>query len=847
MKAVIMAGGEGTRLRPLTSQRPKPLAPALNLPIMEHIVLLLKQHGITDIVVTLHYLADNIEGYFGDGSEWGVNMVYSVEDTPLGTAGSVKQAEEHLKDDTFLIISGDALTDINLDKAIAYHRAKQSLATIVLSHVPNPLEFGVVITDDEGHIRRFLEKPSWGEVFSDTVNTGMYILEPSIFSYMEMGKNYDWSHDIFPQILSEGKPLFGYIMDNDYWCDVGNLQQYREAQYTVLDGQTRVRIGSGGSEGRNNGVWVGEGCYIDHTAQILPPVVIGRNCKVKADAIVGPYSVIGDNSIIEEKAKVHRSILWDNVYVGWESQLSACTVCSHATIKANCLVQEGAVVGARCRIEDGTTIRTQIKLWPDKIIEAGSIVTMSLIWGQKWAGSLFRKQGVMGIANIEMNPDFACKLGASFGGYLKRGATVVISRDSGPVARMLKRAMMSGLLSVGVNVLDMRSMPLPISRHGILGSQASGGVHIRLAPNDPKMMLIEFFDGQGVYLSKGAERKVETIFFREDFRRVDADQVGTLEFAGRSVEQYSEDFYHHIRIDDVKSRHLKVVADFAFGRLGNVYPQMLGRMGVELIALNAYAEVNKTPKTQEARAALLPNLAQIVQTLQADLGVLFEADGERMTLVDENGKVIEGNDLLAMMSVLVSRTRRNARIAVPVTAPRMIESITGIHNASVTRTKTEVRDLMEFCTGSADRAGRVDFAGDDSGGFIFSEFQPSFDAMFAFGKMLEMLAATDLRISELSAELPAAHVARAHVRCPWEIKGRVMRVLTREADQIAGSNDGDHIELIDGIKFFRGANWALVLPDASEPYFHVYAEADSEEEANNLVCQYVDKIETLRG
>ncbi len=846
MKAVIMAGGEGTRLRPLTSQRPKPLAPALNLPIMEHIVLLLKQHGITEIIVTLHYLADEIEGYFGDGSEWGVNFIYSVEDTPLGTAGSVKQAEVHLKDDTFIIISGDALTDIDIDKAIAYHHQKSSVATIVLAHVPNPLEFGVVITDDEGSIRRFLEKPSWGEVFSDTVNTGMYILEPSIFAYMEMGKNYDWSHDIFPQILREEKPLFGYVLDGDYWCDVGNLQQYREAQYTVMDGQTRVRIGYDNSEGRSNGVWFSDGSEIDPTAQLLPPVVIGRNCKVKAGAVVGPYSVLGDNCIVEEKAKIHRSILWDNVYVGVEAQLNACTVCSHATIKQNCLIQEGAVIGARCRIEDDSTIRTQIKLWPDKIIEAGSTVTMSLIWGQKWAGSLFRKNGVMGIANIELTPDFACKLGASFGGYLKKGATVVTSRDSGPVARMMKRAMISGLLSVGVNVLDMRSMPLPISRHGILGSQAGGGVHIRLAPGDPKMALIEFFDEQGVYLSKNAERKVETIFFREDFRRVDANQVGQLEFAGRSIEQYAEDFFHHIEIKPIWGRHLKVVADFAYGRLASIYPTMLGRMGVELIALNAYPDVQKTPKTPEARATLLPSLSQIVQTLHADIGVLFEADGERMTLVDEYGNVIEGNNLLSMMSVLVSRTHDRARIAVPVTAPRMIEDLIGLHGGMVTRSKTEVRDLMELCTGEVGRKAQVDFAGDDAGGFIFAEFQPSFDAMFAFGKMLEMLATTDLRLSELAAEMPAPHMASQRVRCPWEIKGRIMRVLTREADAINGSN-GHHVELIDGIKFFNGKDWALVLPDSSEPFFHVYAEADTQEQANVLLSQYVEKIETLRG
>ena len=846
MKAVIMAGGEGTRLRPLTSQRPKPLAPALNLPIMEHIVLLLKQHGITDIVVTLHYLADEIEGYFGDGSEWGVNLIYSVEDTPLGTAGSVKQAEAHLRDDTFLIISGDALTDIDLDKAIHYHKSKNSLATIVLSHVPNPLEFGVVITDDEGHIRRFLEKPSWGEVFSDTVNTGMYILEPSIFDYMELGKNYDWSHDIFPQILTENKPMFGYVVSEDYWCDIGNLQQYREAQYTVLDGRTRVRIGYSSSEGRERGVWVGEGCEIDPTAQILAPIVIGRNCKIKAHAIIGPYSVIGDNCIVEEQAKIHRSVLWDNVYVGVESQLSACTVCSHSTIKSNCDIQEGAVIGARCRIEDDSTIRTQIKLWPDKIIEAGSTVTMSLIWGQKWAGSLFRKNGVMGIANIELTPDFACKLGASFGGYLKKGATVVTSRDSGPVARMMKRAMISGLLSVGVNVMDMRSMPLPVARHGIIGTQATGGVHIRLSPDDPKMLLIEFFDDHGVYLSKNAERKVETIFFREDFRRVDADQVGQLEFASRGIEQYAEDFYRHVKTSEVKQRHLKVVADFAFGRLANVYPTMLGRMGVELIALNAYPDVNKVPKTPEARAGLVPNLAQIVQTLHADIGVLFEADGERMTVIDEYGKVIEGDALLAMMAVLVSRTQDRARIAVPVTAPRMIEGLAGLHGGIVQRTKTDMRDLMEVCVGDATRKGRADFAGDDAGGFIFSEFQPSFDAMFAFGKLLELLTTTDIRLSELSAELPQAHIARTRVRCPWEIKGRVMRVLTKEADSMHG-NGNNRVELIDGIKFYQGEDWVLVLPDASEPFFHIYAEADSYEKANELLCHYVAKIETLRG
>src|SRR3569833_2961651 len=347
MKAVVMAGGEGTRLRPLTSNRPKPLVPILNKPCMQHTIELLKRYGITDIVVTLYYLADEIEGYFGDGSELGVNLYYTVEDTPLGTAGSVKKAEEYLKDDTFVIVSGDALTDIDLEKAIGYHRDKESVATLVLQHVDNPLEFGVVITDDEGRIRRFLEKPSWGEVFSDTVNTGMYILEPSIFDYMEKDKPYDWSQDIFPRLLREEKPMFGYVM-GEYWTDVGSLQQYRQAQYEMLQGKTQLPI-----EGRREGgaIWVGEGTEIDPSAQLVGPLLIGKNCRIKAGAHIGPETVIGDNCLIEEGALLQRAIVWDSNYVGNQSKLTGCTVCFRNTIKDDVTIQEGAVVGDRCHID----------------------------------------------------------------------------------------------------------------------------------------------------------------------------------------------------------------------------------------------------------------------------------------------------------------------------------------------------------------------------------------------------------------------------------------------------------------------------------------------------------------
>ena len=186
MKAVVMAGGEGTRLRPLTCNRPKPMVPVANKPIIQHIFELLQSHGITDIAVTLYYLADEIESFFGDGSELGLKLSYSIEDVPLGTAGSVRKACEMLGRERVIVISGDALTDIDLDDVVRFHESKSAMATIVTTRVPNPLEYGIVVFDDEGRIRRFLEKPSWGQVFSDTVNTGIYVLEPEVFDYIDI-------------------------------------------------------------------------------------------------------------------------------------------------------------------------------------------------------------------------------------------------------------------------------------------------------------------------------------------------------------------------------------------------------------------------------------------------------------------------------------------------------------------------------------------------------------------------------------------------------------------------------------------------------------------------------------
>lgn len=830
IRAVVMAGGEGSRLRPITSNRPKPLVPIVNRPIMEHILGLLVRHGVTDVVATLHYLANEIRAHFGDGSDFGVNLSYSVEEKPLGTAGSVKNAEEFLRDGTFLILSGDALTDCDLSKALAFHREKKSLATLVLYRVASPLDFGVVITDDEGRIVRFLEKPGWSEVFSDTVNTGIYILEPEVFDCMERDRRYDWSQDIFPKLLEEGKPLYGYVM-GEYWTDVGSLSQYREAQEHLLAGRVDLPIPG---EEIDDGIRVGMNCQIEPGAVLVPPVCLGRNCKIKSGARVGPYSVLGDNAFIERDAVVERSVIWDSAYLGPNVTFRSAIGCSRITIKRDSSVHEDAVIGDRCLVDVDCTIRPRIKLWPDKIIERGSTVTMSLVWGNKWRGNLFRDLGVAGLSNIELTPDFATRLGSAFGSVLPPQSVVVSSRDSTRSSRMIKRAVIAALLSVGCHVIDLRSAASPIARYTASHAGANGAIHVRKLPGNSRVTLLEMFDADGLYLSPSMERKVETAFFREDFTRTDPDDLGELTHESQAEEHYQRDFFQLLDQPSTK-RKLRIVVDYGYTAFASILPAMLARLGVESVSLNGYNDAKLAPRTPDEVERHVLNLRHFVGSVGYDFGVLLTDEGERLTLVDDKGRLLSGNTLLAVLGTCLAGGASKVSIGLNVAAPTQLQAHLEGLGVQVVRTRADTPSLLH----SAVEHG-LTLAGDDRGGFVFPEFHPGFDAAFALGKLLALLAPTEAPLHAIVDRLPTFTLAYEQVRCPWEAKGSVMRRLSEE------HLDDPSVERLDGLKIHSNGSWVLVLPDAVEPIFHVYAEALDQTGSDALARSFVEKIEAMQ-
>ena len=522
-----MAGGEGTRLRPLTSNQPKPMVPVVGKPCMEHILELLKRHGFEDVIVTLAFLPQQIRSYFGDGESLGLNIEYSVEESPLGTAGSVRLASRKL-DDTVLVISGDALCDIDLGALLQFHRDRNAAVTIGLKSVENPLEFGIVVTDEDGKVERFLEKPSWGQVFSDTINTGIYVLEPEVLEHVPTDRPYDFSKELFPLLLEMGRPLYGMVCEG-YWQDIGNLDQFKQANFDALDGEVELEIP--GIRLRGN-IWIGEGVEIDDLEDVEGPAFIGNYCRISPQASIGPYSVLGASVTLRERARTVRSVIDANTHIGRSALVEGAILGSGCDVRSHVRIQEGAAIGDEVVLGAQSMVLPGVRIYPYKEVESGAHIHESLIWESRATSALFGKDGVTGLINVDLTPETAVRLAAALGTALKRGARVVASRESPRACRTIKRAMITGLNSAGVDVADLRVLPAAVSRHLMKTHGYEAGYHVGVSQSDPEMIKIQFFEQPGIQMTSALEKEVEKHFNRRELRRVPFGDIGQVTLPG---------------------------------------------------------------------------------------------------------------------------------------------------------------------------------------------------------------------------------------------------------------------------------------------------------------------------
>jgi len=353
-QAVILVGGQGTRLRPLTCNLPKPMVPVLNLPFLEHIIRNLKEHKITDIIFAQHYLAASIENYFGGGEKFGVSLTYVMEESPRGTAGAIKNVEKYLRG-TFLVLNGDIFANRNFTDMLAQHRQNKAVATISLTPVEDPTIYGVVETDAKNRVKRFLEKPKKEEVTTNLINAGTYILEPGVLARIPAAVKVSIERETYPMLLAEGAPVYAYP-DYAYWMDTGTTEKYLQLHRDLLAGKCEgYALSAGLTKGKNS--------LVHPSAQIAGNVMLGNNCKVAPGVILQGPLVIGNDCAIGAGAVVAESVLWDDVAVGSEVQIGNCAVANGCRLAAG-LTLKDAVIGDHIRLKLGEKVAPGARLYP---------------------------------------------------------------------------------------------------------------------------------------------------------------------------------------------------------------------------------------------------------------------------------------------------------------------------------------------------------------------------------------------------------------------------------------------------------------------------------------------------
>ena len=825
MKSVVMAGGEGTRLRPLTSNQPKPMVPIVGKPCMEHILELLRSHGLDDVVITLAFMPQAIRSYFGDGDALGMNVEYSVEELPLGTAGSVRLASGKL-DETFLVISGDALCDVDLGSLIARHREVGAAVTIGLKHVDNPLEFGIVVTDEDGKVERFLEKPSWGQVFSDTINTGIYVLEPEVLEHVPAEGPFDFSKELFPLLLEMGRPIYGHVLEG-YWQDIGNLDQYRQANFDALD--EKVRLNVEGVRLRGN-VWIGEGTDIHDVEQVEGPAFIGNHCRIARDASIGPYTVLSNGVTLRERSRTVRTVIDASTHVGRSTLIEGAIIGRSCDIRDHVRIQEGASIGDEVTIGSESSIAPHVRIYPYKEVETGSQVYENVIWETRASSRLFGKDGVTGLVNVDLTPETAARLATALGTALERGGRVVASRDSAPGCRMIKRAMISGLNASGVDVADLRVSPPAVSRHVLKTQGFAAAVHVGSSHLDPEAVFIRIYEPPGILLTAGLQKEIERNFTRQELRRVTSGGVGSVSYPARVRESYAQDLLASLDADTIRERRFRIVVDYGYSAASFVLPLVAGPLGVEAISSHGFFAGETTDR--ESLAQAVGHTKRLVTAIGTDLGAVFDQSGERLFLVDERGREVPVDQTLLLFVRLLAERGTRGKAAFPVTVTSRVEELAG-DVLEIVRTPNSLTELT-----SAAAAEGVVFAGAVGGGYVFPEFLPAYDAVASLAKLLELLAPTGRPLSELVDDLPTPTLIHRRLACPWAKKGLVMRVLNERLT-------GRDLDLTDGIKLIDERGWSQVLPDPDEPLVHLYAEGETAEASQELERELGDLVEEI--
>lgn len=827
MKAVVMAGGFGTRIQPLTHSRPKPMLSIMNKPMMEHTMMMLKDLGIQEFIVLLYFKPDIIQDYFKDGSDFGIKITYVVPDDDYGTAGAVKLAQEHIGDENFIIISGDLVTDFDFQKLFDFHEKKNAKLSIGLTSVENPLQFGVVMANQDDVIEKFLEKPSWGEVFSDTINTGIYIIEPEILNYIPEHENFDFAKNLFPLLMKKDIQLMGYNLSG-YWRDVGNPESYREVYEDILNDRVNFKFSGHKKKYPDGTLYSSEKYDLDPSIEIVGTVMLGNNVTLKKGSKLSNV-VIGDNVTLGSTTKISNTVIWENVTIGNGVKLDNCVICNNNIIDKNVKVKAGLILAEGCEVHELASFEQDVTVWPNKVIEAASIISNNIILGDKYKNSIFENGTVSGKSNVEFSCEMVTKLAEGFAAQLPVGSKVIVGRDEDKSSRMLKRAFLGGLLSAGVDVLDIKNIPQPVLRYILThDSSLTAGAHFKRSIVDPTSSEVTLFNDKAIRIDSSLAKNIEKAFFTEKFRRVEYSKIGQISETPHHSEcvKYKDDVKATLDHSLIKCGNFKVVVDVMHGSAMEMFPAILNEMGIENIVLNAYYDEQKLSNMTALQKSSEETVSKIVKSLEYDFGILIYPNVQRLALVTEEGETLDKiKGLYSVLHLLNAGAKeRKNRVFLPTWAPDIIY----FENLEIERGK-----YSDF---TVDQLKQYDLIATVDGNFTFKEFSYTRDGIYASLKIMELLSCHKIKLSDVSKSIDNFYYKTFKVACPQSQKGKMMRMFIEDAK-------GKKSSLADGVKIWENeTDWILMIPDQYGDHLNLYIQAKDDASGDALYKNYNTKM-----
>ena len=535
---------------------------------------------------------------------------------------------------------------------------------------------------------------------------------------------------------------------------------------------------------------------------------------------------------LRERTRTTRSVIDASTHIGRSSLIEGAILGRSCDIRGHVRIHEGVAIGDEVTIGAESVIMPGVRIYPYKEVESGSHITESVIWESRASTRLFGTDGVAGLVNVDLTPEAAVRIAAALGTALKRGARVAASRESAPACRMIKRAMITGLTSAGLDVADLRVLPAAVARHLLKTEGYEAGFHVGTSQADPEVVQIKFFEQPGIQVSAALQKEIEKNFTRGELRRVGFGDIGSISYPARVRESYAQDLLDSLDVEAIRTRGFRLVVDYGFSAASFVLPLLFGPLGVEAVSAHGFT-TDRTDSGPTLLREAIGQVKQLVPAVGADLGVVFDAAAERLYIVDERGREIPVEQALLLFLRLIGSNGRRGKLAFPITVTSHVDALLEGSGLEVVRTPASLGDL----TKAAAEEGVI-FAGAVGGGYVFPEFLPAYDAIASLCKLLELLAPEPGPLSGLVADLPASTLVHRQLPCPWALKGVVMRVMTeRLRDR--------KLDLMDGIKVFEERGWAQILPDPDQPIVHIYAEGRTEEDSKALEAEFRAMVEEI--